>query len=86
MPVVCLLLLLLVFREQVPDMFLGGLPTPSSVFQTHHVTLCCAGFCRSFRRAAAVGEELHDDAVDQLLKVLGTGDVFYLVHQHAQSS
>ena len=41
----------------------------------------CWGLCRSFWRAAAVGEELHEDVVDQLLKVLGAGDVSSLVNQ-----
>ena len=30
-------------------------------------------WCRSFRRAAAAGDELKSDVVDQLLKVLSAG-------------
>ena len=30
-------------------------------------------WCRSFRRAAAAGEELNSDVIDQLLKVLSAG-------------
>lgn len=72
------------FREHIPDVFLGSLQTPFSVFSC--TLSLCWGLCRSFWRAAAVGEELHDDVVDQLLKVLGTGEVFSLVNQYAQSS
>ena len=34
------------------------------------------GLCRSFKRAAAAGEELQEDVVNQLLRSLSAGELF----------
>ena len=41
--------------------------------------ICCWELCRSFRRAAAAGDELEEDVTDRLLTVLNAGNHYFLI-------
>ena len=58
------------------NILLGPSVTPGCqplLYLVAHLSIAAVELCRRFRRAAAAGDELAQDVVDQLLKVLSAG-------------